>query len=99
MKLGTWIRLPDGREATVVFNGLCGLGIKWGLHRPDPQDFVGTAGDVLRPVPPRPSDWPWQPDAFLREPLPGLDEMLGGECVGEEYEIVGDADPVPASGQ
>jgi len=30
MKLGTVVRLPDGREGTVVFNSLIGVGIKWG---------------------------------------------------------------------
>lgn len=30
MKQGTIIRLPDGREATVVYNGLDGRGIRWG---------------------------------------------------------------------
>ena len=40
MKLGTQIRLPDGREGTVVYNSLIGVGIKWGLHDPDPEDSV-----------------------------------------------------------
>jgi hypothetical protein len=30
MKFGTWIVLPDGREATVVYNGIDGRGIVWG---------------------------------------------------------------------
>jgi hypothetical protein len=32
MKLGTRIKLSDGRIGTVVFNGLIGVGIKWGEH-------------------------------------------------------------------
>ena len=38
MKLGTQIRLPDGREATAVYNNLDGVGIKWGLHDPEPGE-------------------------------------------------------------
>ena len=38
MKLGTQLRLPDGREATVVYNNLDGVGIKWGLHDPEPGE-------------------------------------------------------------
>ena len=84
MKPGTLIRLPDGREGTVVFNGLSGYGIKWGRWNPDPADFDGTAGDCFgrNPGP----DWPWRPDAMLREPR--MAESLGMECVGEEYEII-----------
>lgn len=29
MKLGTWVRLPDGRIGIVVYNSLIGVGIKW----------------------------------------------------------------------
>lgn len=32
LKLGTVIILPDGRQATVVYHGLDGYGIKWGRH-------------------------------------------------------------------
>lgn len=46
MKLGAHVLLPDGREGTVVFNGLSGVGIKWGLHDPDPSDFDGTNGGI-----------------------------------------------------
>ena len=84
VRLGTQIRLADGREGTAVFNGLSGVGIKWGLHDPDPADFKGTADDCFgrQPNP----DWPWRPDAMLRDS--GMTESLGVECVGEDYEII-----------
>ena len=55
MKLGTHIRLPDGREATVVYNSLIGVGIKWGLHNPDPADFEGTDGNTVSTHLPNPT--------------------------------------------
>ncbi len=81
-KLGSHIRLPDGREGTTVFNGLCGVGIKWGLHDPPPEDFENTSGDVFGGEPP--TDWPWFAEAYLREHWPGAD----AECVGEDFEVI-----------
>ena len=86
MKLGTQIKLPDGRIGTAVFNGLTGVGIKWGKHDPDPKDFEGTNGDLFQTE--RPDDWPWEPDAMLR--ARGLDEVLGMECAGTKFEILRD---------
>jgi len=40
MRLGTKVWLPDGRVGTVVYNSLIGVGIKWGLHDPDPPDAL-----------------------------------------------------------
>ena len=42
MKLGTQIRFSDGRIATVIYNSLVGVGIKWGSHDPDTKDFEST---------------------------------------------------------
>lgn len=86
-KLGTQIRLPDGREATVVYNSLIGVGIKWGLHDPDPQDFEGTDGNTVAGG--MPDGWPWEPDALLRKPWDGCERcgFTPEECVGEAYEI------------
>ena len=71
MKPGTLIRLPDGREGTVVYHGLDGYGIKWGRHRVPVNELnLFKAGDE------------WAPEAMLREPYPGAEL----ECVGEEYE-------------
>ena len=85
MRLGTQIRLPDGRTGTVVYNSLIGIGIKWGLHDPDPADFEGTSGNTVHD--PVSEGWPWEPDALLRDPWPGHDEDEM-ECVGEDYEII-----------
>ena len=87
-ELGTHVRLPDGRVGTVVYNSLIGVGIKWGIHYPDPADFEGTTGNTVYEEP-RP-DWPWEPDALLRDPWPGC-ESYGfppETCVGEEFEII-----------
>lgn len=83
-KLGTQIRLPDGRVGTTVFNGLVGVGIKFGLHDPPKIDFAITCGDLFRIV--MPPGWRWEPDAYLRYPFQGADI----ECVGEEFEIIRD---------
>lgn len=80
--LGTIVRLPDGRIGTTVYHGLDGVGIKWGRHQPKPEDFVGTTGGVCGES--MPDDWPWEPDAMLREPYPNAT----APCVGEEFEIL-----------
>lgn len=88
-RIGTQIRLPDGREATVVFNGLSGVGIRWGLLSPRLSDFEGTSGDCFSPAEGSPASrpyWPWRMAAMLRDP--DMAESLGVECVGEEYEII-----------
>jgi len=89
-KLGTQVRLPDGRVGTVVFNGLCGVGIKWGLHDPPAEDFRGTYGDISASE--KPSDWPWFPDALLRTPWEGCERagFTAEQCVGETFEIIND---------
>ena len=88
MKLGTQVKLPDGREGTVVYNSLIGVGIKWGLHNPDPEDFKGTTGNTIDET--VPDDWPWEPDALLREPWSSCREcgFAPEDCVGQEYEIL-----------
>jgi len=85
MQLGTQIKLLDGREATVVYNSLTGIGVKWGLHDPNPEDFEGTNGDTVGNVK-VPIDWGWEPDVMLREPE--MTERLGMECVGNDYTIL-----------
>lgn len=84
---GKVVKLPDGRVGTVVYSGLDGFGIKWGVHDPPESDFEGTFGGVV----PCSSDckytdetWPWAPDAMLRKPYPSATF----ECVGDDYEIV-----------
>jgi len=81
-RLGTIIQLPDGRIGTTVYHGLDGIGIKWGRHNPPPEDFVGTNGGLFDTD--IPEDWPWFPDAMLRDPYPGADLP----CVGTEFTIL-----------
>lgn len=80
--------MSDGRIGTVVFNGLSGVGVKWGEHAVDEAIFAGTSGDCLPPSDGSPAlaeSWPFSPDAMLREPYPSA--VL--PCVGENFEIVG----------
>lgn len=86
-KMGTHVRLPDGREGTTVYNGLDGIGIKWGIHYPSVENFKGTSGgccDTPKGSPALEDGWPWMPDAMLRNQYPGADIP----CVGEKYEII-----------
>jgi hypothetical protein len=87
MKIGTQIRLPDGREGTVVYNSLIGVGIKWGLHDPNPKDFEGTTGNTVDEK--EPEDWLWAPEALLRKPWGGCEECGFSEeqCVGDNYVV------------
>ena len=88
MRLGTQVELPDGRVGTVVYNSLIGVGIKWGLHTPDPKDFEGTTGNTVDSGPPE--NWEWEPDALLRDPW-GYNKSCGftdENCVGENYKII-----------
>ena len=74
MRPGTLVRLPDGREGTVVYHGLDGYGIKWGRHVV-PVDALNSFQ----------ADDEWKPDAMLRDPYPSAIKS-GMECVGGEYE-------------
>lgn len=88
-KLGTHIRLPDGREATTVYNGLDGIGIKFGIHYPKEEDFTGTSGNVVDVADDSPAlvaDWSWKPEALLRGSE--MEHHTECECVGEDYEII-----------
>jgi len=88
MKLGTQIRFSDGRVGTVVYNSLIGVGIKWGLHDPDPTDFEGTDGNTVSSD--VPDGWQWEPEALLRDPWPGCERcgFTAEECVGKDYEVI-----------
>jgi hypothetical protein len=88
MKLGTHIKMADGRIGTVVYNGLDGVGVKWGIHHPDPKDFEGSSGGL---VPwDVPQDFRWWPDAILRDPWAYCEQAgwKAEQCVGRDYEIV-----------
>ena len=90
MRLGTQVELPDGRQGTVTYNSMIGVGIKWGLHNPDPKDFFCTDGNsVLFGTPP---NWQWEPDALLRDPWLECTDYGFSEdqCVGKEFTIIRD---------
>ncbi|MBU8921812.1 MAG: hypothetical protein KOO63_08330 [Bacteroidales bacterium] len=88
MKLGTQVKLPDGRVGTCVYNSLIGEGIKWGHHDPDPKEFEDTDGNTV--LGGSPDEWEWEPDALLREPWPESERFgfTAGQCVGDEFEII-----------
>jgi len=82
-RLGTQVRLPDGREATVVYNSLVGVGVRFGLHDPPPEAFDGTDGNTVQDS--RPEGFGWEPDALLRKPT--MAERLGMPCVCDHSEV------------
>ena len=87
MKAGTIVRLPDGRVGTAVYNGLDGVGIKWGRHslsEEDLQQIFRGDGNTMIGRDKAPEAFQWWPDAMLREPN-SSDDL---PCVGEDYEIV-----------
>lgn len=85
MRAGTIVRLPDGREGTAVYNGLDGVGIKWGRHLLTPEDLreIESGGPFTSDAP---LGYEWFPDAMLRDAYRGCDPAL--EYVGAEFEIV-----------
>ena len=81
MRAGTVVILPDGREGTVVYNGLDGEGIKWGRHEVTLEDLAGNGGCFGDPAP---AGYAWHPDAMLRDPY----DRASLPCVGREFEVV-----------
>ena len=87
-RLGTQVELPDGRVGTVVYNGLDGVGIKWGLHDPTEEEVRNSTGGLTSEQ--APPEYEWFPDAMLRAPYPEHLRNLQGrglEYVGNEYTI------------
>jgi hypothetical protein len=82
-RLGTQVRLPDGRAATVVYNSLVGVGVKFGLHDPPPEAFAGTDGNTFQDG--RTEGFEWEPEALLR--APEMAERLGMPCVCDDSEV------------
>lgn len=80
MRPGTFIRLPDGREGTVVYHGLDGYGIQWGRVEVD-VDEITSPNPLFDDAP---SNWRWHPDAMLRDPYEGADL----ECVGSRFYVL-----------
>lgn len=86
--LGTQIRFEDGREATVVFNSLIGVGAKWGLHNPDPADFENTSGGLVDDS--APPGFQWQPDILLRAPWGGNARcgFTDEQCICLDFDVL-----------
>jgi hypothetical protein len=84
MKLGTIIKLPDGREGTICYHNLDGYGGVFGRH-----DFSGVKPGFTDDLP--------APEFMLRGPE--MQERFAAwwrecgypppECVGERYEALG----------
>ncbi len=88
-KLGTHVIFTggdyEGEIATVVLNGLSGVGVKIGKHYPEPKDFEGTTGGLFANE--VPDDWPWNYDVMLREPYEGCADYCCNEWEFlEDYE-------------
>ena len=88
MKLGTQIKLSDGRFATVVYNSLIGVGAKLGLHNPSQEDFEGTDGNTVKDG--MPDGFIWEPDILLRDPWSSCEQcgFKPEDCVGNEFEVI-----------
>ena len=84
VKPGTLIRLADGREGTVVYHGPDGYGIKWGHMA---VEVAGSGCEVLGVREEVPEGYDCFPDAMLRDPY----HLCELECVGTDYEIVGES--------
>lgn len=85
-KLGTWVKVPDGRIGTVVYNGLDGVGIMWGkkTFSAEEKELILSACPLFSSG--KPDDWneKFSPQAMLRDKK--LEKLIGIECVGEERE-------------
>lgn len=95
MKPGTLIRLPDGREGTVVYHGLDGYGIRWEHTNIDAQQIKRGDGNTMQFLggnsAEAPEDYKYFPEAMLRNSYPGATM----ECVGETFKII--AEPTDAT--
>ena len=88
MKFGTHIKLPDGRLATVVFSGLCGYGIKFGIFDLSNETVIGC-GDLEKIGVNNeyaPAYYKYFPDAYLRNKED--EQFMDLECVGTEWEVI-----------
>lgn len=81
MRLNTVIRLPDGREGTICYHNLDGVGGVWGRHT-----FTMPSGGFGDGLP--------APEFMLREPeMQGRVGAPESECVGEDYEVIASSEP------
>lgn len=87
MKAGVIVKLPDERVGTVVYNGLDGVGIKWGRHDVTLEMILESSKGRNEQFDAAPLDYPWLPDAMLRNPYVGCDGNL--EFVGSAFVVIG----------
>lgn len=91
-KLGTIIELPDGRIGTVVFNGLSGVGIRWGrleVTEEIRELYRGSTADLFTGFDDADPRWKdWEPEAMLRDGH--LQGFFTLPCVGGTYEVIED---------
>jgi|GEM_PF-1774365 hypothetical protein len=81
------IRLPDGRVGTICYNGLDGLGIKFGLHDIPLEDLEGTSGGCFNDrLPLNHPSRKWESEAMLRDVK--IQKYFSIPCVGEEFKII-----------
>lgn len=98
MKAGTLIRLADGRMGRVVYNGLDGVGIKFGAGPVDIETIMRGDSGLFENSPHDDELAKWAPEAMLRDPY-SLAIKAGLECVGKRGEgwFVVDEDEQPMS--
>lgn len=84
MRAGMLVELPDGKIGTVVYNGLDGVGIKWGEHKVKQSDISGNGGISNDKAP---EGYRWFPDAMLRDSYPSRPPNAT-PCVGEKYKTL-----------
>ena len=85
--VGTIVKLSDGRVGTVIYNGLDGVGIKWGkimLSESDIELIYRGDGNFTKGSGCVSEDYQFFPDAMLRDPYPSAIRE-GIDCVGEDY--------------
>ena len=85
MTPGTIVRLPDGREGTVVYHSLDGYGIRWGRIDVDIEALNRGGGGLFRGAE-TPEEISMIPEAMLRAPFEGCDRNK--EYVGSTFEVV-----------
>lgn len=78
LRPGSIVRLPDGREGTVVSSNLAAFGIKWGRHDVTIDDLTRYGDEDA-------VGYEWAPDALLRDDYA---DAGGLECVGLDIEIM-----------
>ena len=68
MKAGTIVRLKNNKIATVVYNGLDGIGVKYGKHvlSTEQLEEIMSYTPIFNDSNPAPDDYGWFPDEILK---------------------------------